>query len=322
MPAAVLAFALGLVLASTGATVAAEIGGPRAFTFVALGDMPYREADDPRFEALIRRINALRPAVSIHVGDTKSGSSPCTDAAFDKTRAQFALFDHPLVYTPGDNEWTDCHRERAGRFDPLERLARLRTLYFGEPRSLGPVPIALERQADVMAEHRIFVENSRFQRNSVLFVQVHVVGSNNGFESTRPDPAEEFFARDRANVAWLDAGFAKARADGAAAMVISLQADLWDIRQTHRGLPSASGFIATIRAIERGARAFGRPVLVVNGDAHEFVVTPFLGTNLEPVANVTRMQVMGDTVIGAVRVFVDPDDRSAPFAFQPVYLIE
>lgn len=308
---------LALLLGCAGVTRAAEIGGPRSFAFVALGDMPYRATDVPRFEALIDRINALRPAFSIHVGDTKSGGARCDDASYEATRAQFARFDHALVYTPGDNEWTDCHRQSAGTFDPLERLARIRSLFFAEARSLGQAPIALERQSDVMPEHARYVENTRFERNGVVFVQVHVVGSNNGFEATRPEAAAEFFARDRANVAWLDAAFEKARADGAAAMVIAMQADLWDIRQSHATVPSASGFLATIRAIERGARAFGRPVLTINGDEHVFRITPFHATDMKPVANVTRLQVMGDTTIGAVRIVVDPDDATAPFAFQP-----
>src|SRR5690606_35598316 len=45
-----------------------------------------------------------------------------------------------LVYTPGDNEWTDCHRSRAGGFDPLERLAALRSLFFARGEALGGKP--------------------------------------------------------------------------------------------------------------------------------------------------------------------------------------
>ena len=38
----------------------------------------------------------------------------------------------PVLYTPGDNEWTDCHRRRAGGFDPRERLTRLRQMFYDE----------------------------------------------------------------------------------------------------------------------------------------------------------------------------------------------
>ena len=59
-------------------------------------------------------------------------------------------FTSALVYTPGDNEWTDCHRLLAGAYDPLDRLHFIRTHYFRTAESLGRQPIRLERQADVM----------------------------------------------------------------------------------------------------------------------------------------------------------------------------
>ncbi len=303
---------------------AAEIGGPNAFAFVALGDMPYTVPQDyPRFEALIGRINALKPAFSVHVGDIKSGSSPCTDAMFAKVRQEFDLFEGPLVYAIGDNEWTDCHRERAGRFDPLERLAKVRAMFFNQgPRSLGQKPLPLERQSEIMPQMAandgaLFVENARWTHNQVMFVALHVPGSNNNFEPRNLATASEYFARNSANIAWLDAAFAKAKADGAKALVIALQADLWDTRQTLPELPAASGFIDTIKAVERGAKAFDKPVLLINGDAHFFTVTPFYDTRFKPVPKVTRLQVMGEKEIGAVRVIVDPDNAEAPFAFQP-----
>jgi hypothetical protein len=35
-----------------------------------------------------------------------------------------------VIYTPGDNEWTDTHDERVGSHDPLERLASIRRIFF------------------------------------------------------------------------------------------------------------------------------------------------------------------------------------------------
>ncbi|MEM7750797.1 MAG: hypothetical protein AAF346_21285, partial [Pseudomonadota bacterium] len=203
------------------------------FRFVALGDMPYRLPDDVRkVDRLINKINALSPAFSVHVGDTKSGSTPCTDDAFQKILNQLQTFEQPLVYTPGDNEWTDCHRAKAGGYDPRERLTRIREMFFAKPReSLGRQPMALETQADAGEKHKVFVENTRFTKNGVLFVQVHVVGSNNGFEPRDLATVKEYFARNAANIAWLDAGFAKAIAVKAKAVVISMQANMYEIRQ-------------------------------------------------------------------------------------------
>ena len=55
-----------------------------AFRFIALGDMPYRDGDEIRFEQLIQSINRSQPILSIFVGDTKNGSSPCSNEYLQK----------------------------------------------------------------------------------------------------------------------------------------------------------------------------------------------------------------------------------------------
>lgn len=319
-----LALAALLSLAAALPASAVEIGGPRAFAFVALGDMPYKTPDDyPRFEALIARVNAMKPDFTVHVGDIKAGSTVCSDEAFQKVKDEFAMFDGPLVYTIGDNEWTDCHREKAGRFDPNERLNKVREMFFAEAKSHGKAALPLERQSDLMPDMkswdgRGFVENTRFVRNGVMFVQANIPGSNNNFETRSLDNVKEFFARDAANQKWIEAAFDKAKTDKLAALVLSIQAELWDIRQSETDVPLASGFVKTLKTIEKQAKAFGGPVLVINGDAHFYTVTPFHGTDAKPIANVTRLQVPGEKIVGAVRVVVDPDDAEKPFAFQEI----
>ena len=194
------AVVLGLALAAGAATASAE-----TFKFVAIGDMPYGDPVKtyPPFRALIGAINARQPAFTIHVGDIKSGSTLCTDALFQEQLDFLNSFETALVYTPGDNEWTDCHRDAAGKFDPLERLAKLRAMFFTGPQSLGRAPLALERQGDLMPDHRTFVENARFVKAGILFTTLHVVGSNNNLEPRDRRAANEFFDRDQANVAWL-----------------------------------------------------------------------------------------------------------------------
>jgi len=128
-----------------GAPASAQTG-PNAFTFVAFGDMPYRDADIAKVDRLIGAINRIKPAFTIHVGDIKSGSAPCTDADLKRSLDQINTLEQPVVYAIGDNEWTDCHREIAGkRFDPRERLAKLRELAFSRPgTSLGKSPMQVE----------------------------------------------------------------------------------------------------------------------------------------------------------------------------------
>ena len=155
--------------------------------FVVMGDMPYNTKEvnrDRHFERLIAAINKLQPTFSIHIGDIKSGSTLCDDATFEKIKAYFMTFQQPLVYTPGDNEWTDCHRKSNGPFDPIERLAKIRSMFFPKAVSRGQQTLSVTRQSDVSAFTQM-VENARWVTQYILFVTVHVVGSNNNLRQNR-----------------------------------------------------------------------------------------------------------------------------------------
>lgn len=317
-------FALGLAALVLAGSSAALAQSRSAFSFVALGDTPYFIPEDyTKFDRLIDAINREKPAFSVHIGDIKAANAPCSEEIYARVLGQFARFEGPLLYTPGDNEWTDCYREKAGGHDPLERLARLRQLFFANPtQSLGKLPLSVESQSRVMPEKfRAYVENQRFEKNGVLFATVHIVGSNNNFETRDAKTAMEFFERDAANVAWIRAAFEKASASGAKAVVLAWQADLWDTRQREPFVPRTSGFVNTIRAVERGAKAFGKPVLVIYGDEHVFRLGPFLDTSLKAVPNVTALQVMGEHDVHGVKVGVDPETPGV-FSFTPLIVPE
>lgn len=108
------------------------------YTSAVIGDTPYTDAQFASFPAHVSRINA-DPAVRWvdHLGDIKSGSTPCTDAYYASTRSRFDAFADPLVYTPGDNEWADCSSSTlapgGGPADPIERLAAVRRTFFPTP---------------------------------------------------------------------------------------------------------------------------------------------------------------------------------------------
>jgi hypothetical protein len=317
-----------LIIAATLVTArpvaATEVfGGDKAFSFVALGDTPYNlPGDYAKFDRLIAAVNAMKPAFTLHVGDTKSGNTPCSDELLKKAYDQLQTFEGALVYTVGDNEWVDCHRKAEGEFNPRERLAKVREMFFANPqKSLGRTPIELESQARLMPENADYVENTRFEKNGVLFVGVHVPGSNNGFEADDPEAAKEFFARDRANLAWISAGFARARDRGAKAVVIFMQAEFDESRFPNGAMPRQSGFLHTLDAIEAGATMFQRPVLLIHGDEHYFSIQPLRNSTGRPIPGVNKLMVYGDTLVHGVRVVVDPDSAGV-FGFAPLIIPE
>lgn len=309
MASVVLCFVL-----STGTTATAA-----EFTFVVLGDMPYgsREQDYDKFRALIAEINRRAPVFVIHLGDTKSGLEPCSDQELLDRRDFMNRFASALVYTPGDNEWTDCHRLLAGGFDPLDRLAFIRAHYFPTDESLGGQPIRLERQADLMPGFGLFVENSRFSWGGVWFVTAHVVGSNNNFDAVGGSGVtEEFLARDEADRAWLADSFDRAAAADAEAVVVAIHADMFGdgFDPQQETFDPASGFKGFAVTLVRQAKLFRKPVILLFGDSHVYrVFHPFPSS----AGNLTAVEVYGAERMHAVAITIRL--RPAPsFSFSPL----
>ncbi len=293
-----------------------ESANAKPFTFVALGDTAYNgERDYPVYRALIDAINATKPAFSIHIGDVW-GAGNCHDAHYTQIEGFFALYQQPVVYTPGDNEWTDCRSSVMGGYDPSERLAKLRSTFYGKAQSLGAHPMALVRESDV-SPYTQFVENARWERDRVLFFTVHVVGSHNNFRPEDQAALIEANQRTLANVAWIRDSFRIAREGGYRAIVMAMHA------QMLYGDDSDEGpFGPIVRELKLGGERFAGQVLLVHGDSHRFQIgRPFLVQRGEDqpslYANVTRLEVYGAPEIGAIKVSVDPDSIGV-FGFTPL----
>lgn len=287
---------------------------PGAFSFAALGDAPYSWFDDRKYDVVLDDISAHDLSVVVHVGDILG--SACTDARYGRTFDEFNRLPHPVVYTPGDNEWTDCWA--SGDFEPLDRLGRIREIFFDDPSSsLGGRPIPVVSQAE-SGTYGDFPENVRWTHQDVLFATVHLVGSENGTAEwpgrTEAQDAEAIRRMDAA-VAWVRATFAEARANDAPAVVVAFHANpgFEEIRG-----PRSRVFAPFIITLIEEAEAFEGPVLAIHGDDHVYTVDHPLTSRvtLRPIGNVTRLQVPGSLDVGWVRVTVRPGS-SDPFSFEP-----
>ncbi len=283
----------GLVLAGVVAAPAAASND--TITFAVIGDTPYDAAQEAALPGLVTSVNADRKVRFVaHLGDIKGGSTPCSDAYFTRVRTLFDTFADAVVYTPGDNEWTDCHRAAAGGHVPTERLAKVRETFFPHAgRTIGGRAMRVTTQASE-PRHSAFVENVRFFRSGVAFATLHVVGSNNDRQpwfgaaetsAQRAARVAEFTARDAAALDWIDETFATARSRKAEAVVLMMQADMWDAFSVANGIP-LDGFNMIVDRIARRAAAFRKPVLLLQGDSHDFVDDRPLQTG-SPVHGVT-----------------------------------
>ena len=290
------------------------------------GDMPYGATGRAQFPALVESMNAQKLAFSIFDGDTKNGSEPCyadphattatatpekavADAdhpdVYKAALARFELLEDPVVYTPGDNEWTDCDRpSTAGGAvsDSSDRLAYLRALSFPTDQSLG------QRTMTVVRQSAAYPENARWSYGPVTYAVVNVPGSDNNFaDGGKNGPAAEgqaeYAARNAADLDWVKQVFAAATADGSAAVLIAMQADMWDPTAT------LTHFADMKAELARQAIAFGKPVVLVNGDSHSFETDkPLLDATGKVIESVTRVTTFGETQNHWVSVTVDASD--------------
>ena len=292
--------------ASTSATAPAAA----PVRFAVWGDAPYNVAERALVARLVDEVNAADVAFTVNIGDLKGGGE-CDDAVLTRARETFARFTGPLVYVPGDNEWTDCWG--SGQ-DPLERLAAIRRTMYPDDRSFGQRPITLQQQRPGHPEH------SRWQEGALTAIGLHVVGSNNNHVS--PPPAggagtgprrsaaseaaaeAEYRARDEAVAAWLRAGFDAALAARSAAVALFVQADpRFHVPAAERAARAVDGYDRFVDVLVEQAGRFPGPVVLVHGDTHFFRHDRPLE---ERAPNVERVETYGSPLVGWVEVTVDP----------------
>lgn len=249
-------------------------------------------------------MNRENLAFVLNVGDFKAANMRCSDELYLQRREWFELFHHPFIIVPGDNEWTDCRRFSAGGYDPLERLRKLRELFYGGEESLGQRRIKLERQLPDYPEH------ARWRYDGVLFVTLNVPGPDN---NARLMP-EEFHHRNAAVIAWLEQSFSIARSGRLRAVVVLMQADPW-ISPTSRYF----GFRELLAAFAAQTREFDGEVLLVHGDTHRYRVDRPLRDPVSgaPLANFMRVEVFGYPTMNWVRIRVAERDGRVRFSVDP-----
>jgi len=317
---------------ATGAS--GQTTAPQKFAFGLWGDMPYKKAgDDVKLPAVLHSINQSDIAFSMYDGDIKDGSSKCTDDVYTDALKMFGSMKKPVVYVPGDNEWTDCHRLNNGGMDSLERLAHLRRVMYATPMSLGQTQMALEHQGKPGEK---FVENTRFLHGGVMFVAINMPGSNNNLvlnakscsnksarKAAQCDAANaEYLERDSANVTWMSASFAQAKAQNALGLVLMVQGDPgFDLPETEdmdeSQAPGVSGYRHFMSQLVQQTEQFKGQVLFVHGDTHYFKLDKPLYNPGKVLPNLTRLQTFGSPSLHWVRVTVDPA-ASQIFQVHPV----
>jgi hypothetical protein len=308
------------------------------FEFGLIGDLPYSAEDEKKFPNLIEDINKADLAFVVHDGDFQAdfrgyrdGFLPCSDETFSDRKNLAQSFKHPFIITPGDNDWTDCHYVKTAKFDPIERLTKFRELFFSGNQSLGQQTLSVTHQSSD-PKYSKFVENLRWTYGSILFVTLHLVGSDNNTGRTT-DMDSEAVERNTADLAWISENFELARRSENKAIVIITQANpgfpnSWPEARVRRYLLNSpiklpekktkTAYDDFIRVLESETLRFTKPVLLVHGDSHIFRIDkPLLNSKTARVIeNFTRLETFGTPDVHWIRVTADLNDPNV-FTFKP-----
>jgi hypothetical protein len=282
---------------------------PNRYEIALIGDAPYAPLEERQYPNVIADINRSKAAFVIHDGDIQSSATPCSDELVLERRSLYQTFRIPFVFVPGDNEWTDCHRTGS---EPLARLAKLRELFFATDFSLGQSVLELERQSQ-SPQYATYRENVRWSYGPVLYVGLHLVGSNNNLGRT-PEMDQEFKARNQANLDWLKSSFALAKQQQRSGIMLVIQANPgFELPREQR-----TGFNDFLAALLPEVTQFAKPVVLVHGDSHYFRIDkPLVDGRKQRVMNFTRVETFGPPDMHWVRATVDPSDPNL-FKFEPM----
>jgi hypothetical protein len=313
--------------------------GPEKYSIGLFGDMPYNALGRSQYPNLLADINQSKVAFSIFDGDLQAGGDgPCSDSLYSTALANFNSLEQPLVWVPGDNDWTDCW----GRYgpvqqpyhDPIERLSYERQLFASTDQSLGQKTLTLTRESSGGGQYADYPENVRWVYGPVVYVGLNVQGSNDNYPYPETDTENgalvvrsaaelqrernEEIARKAADLHWLDESFAYAKQIGAKGVLIDWQADLNFNNEQHQANPhDYDAFADYVNALRTDTSAFSGQVALVHGDSHYFKVDkPINLASGGVLANFTRVETFGARQTHWVQATVDPSDPNL-FEFEP-----
>jgi hypothetical protein len=242
-----------------------------------------------------------RTAFVVYDGNLKGSREACADALYERRHDLLETSRAPLIFVPGQQDWSSCGTSGSGGYDPLERLDLLRQTYFSDPAALGQNRLALTRESEV-SRFRPYRENVRWQIGDTVFVAMNVPDGNNHFLNAGGRNGE-FEDRVIANGFWLEHAAEYAKRRNARAIVIFIQADPLPEREerTDRfawlrfGHRTRDGYLEFRHSLIRLAETFRGPIVLVHAAdtklAHGFAIDqPLRDEKGARLTNVTRIE--------------------------------
>lgn len=206
----------------------------------------------------------------------KRADEPCSDQLYSQRHELLSSAKNGLVLALAGGDWSEC-RNADGRSAAVERLSRVRELFYVDEFSFGASKIPLIRQSNAV-KFRSYVENARWEIGSLMFVALNLPAMNNHYRM-EAGRNSEFEDRLIANRDWLKRCFAIATRKHLAAVTLICDGDPLQKAGAQRLFdPSVKrdGFAEIRQQLTTLAGKFPGKVLVIHNrlDAR----SPFTGT--------------------------------------------
>ncbi len=300
-------------------TIRPENENNETVIFTVYGDIPYKasvsnyikngqKAEDTNvleqlIEPTIKRRNDI--PFAIHLGDVGRPEYACSQEWRNQTLNNWQNLEKPVVFTPGDNDWTDCDRVQ---LDPLTELAQIRSTFYGEYGLLyGKNGLCTANIFSLQCEFQpsqTLPELIQWSYNNIAFGSVHMVGSRNGWVDDDPVRQLEVKQRVEGMKKLLSNLQNTALTNNNAAVVVATQVDPFE------GGECQGDYIELCNSLKELAQTVKVPVLFAHGDTNAYCFhKPFAHID-----NLWRLNAAGDfKVIDANMVYFDPNNRDKPF---------
>lgn len=253
------AAAVALVLATSAAWAA-----PQDFAFGVIGHATSGTRGEQSLRQALTETDADNLAFVV-VNGIKSASESCDDALYNERHALLAQAQNGIFMSLAGSDWITC-RDREQRSDAIERLTRMRDIFYSGEFSLGATRLPLLRQS-LTPKFRSYAENTRWEVGNVLFATVNLPAANNHFllDGGRNN---EFEDRLIANRNWLQHLFAFAALKKNAAIVFFSDGNPFGPPPKRSFLRTQrDGFAETRHLFSELSGRFAGRVLVVHGQA-------------------------------------------------------
>jgi hypothetical protein len=192
--------ALAAAATHAASPAATAVAAPvRAFAFGVIGHPLQHGRDEAALKRAIADVAQTTPAFVVATG-IKAATEPCSDKLYAQRRDLLNESAAPMVVSLAGSDWSACLNS-AGRSNAIERLNRLREVFYVDSESLGARKLQVTRLSST-AKFRSYAENSHWEYGKVLFATINLPANNNHY---RPEAGRNSEFEDRlvANRAWL-----------------------------------------------------------------------------------------------------------------------